>query len=155
MRQLENQILLKGGEIQILDGQNNLVHCKTHLAAEMPLIEQAQQDPNMLMEVLPGFNALNQHTTAHVEKLSTDPQMQSQAAAFRQQIQQADEIIHNGMMHLAEDAAPNGDTGSASWPGWSADDERKRRERGRGHGSGRWTPRSEARLLTGKPRSNH
>jgi hypothetical protein len=98
--QLENQILLKGGEIQILDGQNNLVHCKTHLAAEMPLIEQAQQDPNMLMEVLPGLNALNQHTTAHVEKLSTDPQMQSQAAAFRQQIQQADEIIHNGMMHL-------------------------------------------------------
>lgn len=98
--QLENAALLKGGEINILDGQNNLVHCKTHLAAEMPLIEQAQQDPNMLMEILPGLNALNQHTTAHVEKLSTDPQMQSQSAQFRQQIQQADEIIHNGMMHL-------------------------------------------------------
>ena len=98
--QLENQSLLKGGEITILDGQNNLVHTKSHLEAEMPLIEQAQQDPNMLMEVLPGLNALNQHTTSHVEKLSTDPQMQSQAAAFRQQIQQADEIIHNGMMHL-------------------------------------------------------
>ena len=52
------------------------------------------------MEVLPGLNSLNQHSTAHVEKLSTDPQMQSQAAAMRQQIQQADEIIHNGMMHL-------------------------------------------------------
>ena len=98
--QLENQALLKGGEINILDGQNNLVHCKAHLAAEMPLIEQAQVDPNMLMEILPGLNALNQHTTAHVEKLSTDPQMQAQSAAFRQQIQQADEIIHNGMMHL-------------------------------------------------------
>ena len=98
--QLENQILLKGGEITILDGQNNLVHAKAHIAAEMPLIEQAQQDPNMLMEILPGLNSLNQHTTAHVEKLSTDPQMQSQSAAFRQQIQQADEIIHNGMMHL-------------------------------------------------------
>ena len=98
--QLENQTLLNGGEIMILDGQNNLVHAKAHLAAEMPLIEQAQADPNMLMEILPGLNALNQHTTAHVEKLSTDPQMQSQAAAMRQQIQQADEIIHNGMMHL-------------------------------------------------------
>ena len=79
--QLENQVLLKGGEITILDGQNNLVHAKAHLAAEMPLIQQAQQDPNMLMEILPGLNALNQHTTAHVEKLSTDPQMQTQAAA--------------------------------------------------------------------------
>ena len=98
--QLENQILLTGGEIMLLDGQNNLVHAKAHLAAEMPLIEQAQQDPNMLMEILPGLNALNQHTTAHVEKLSVDPQMQSQAAAFRQQLQQADEVIHNGMMHL-------------------------------------------------------
>ena len=41
--QLENQILLKGGEITILDGQNNLVHAKAHLAAEMPLIEQANK----------------------------------------------------------------------------------------------------------------
>jgi hypothetical protein len=98
--QLENQILLKGGEITMLDGQNNLVHAKAHLAAEMPLIQQAQQDPNMLMEILPGLNALNQHTTAHVEKLSTDPHMQAQAASMRQAIQQADEIIHNGMMHL-------------------------------------------------------
>jgi len=100
--QLENASLLTGAgdDLHVLDGQNNLVHGKVHLAAQTPLIQQAQQDPNMLMDVLPGLNALNQHTTEHVEKLSTDPQMQSQAAAMRQQIQQADEIIHNGMMHL-------------------------------------------------------
>ncbi len=100
--QLENAALLggSGDPIQILDGQNNLVHAQSHIAAETPLIEQAQQDPNMLMQVLPGLNALNEHATAHVEKLSTDPQMQNQAAAMRQQLQQADEIIHNGMMHL-------------------------------------------------------
>jgi hypothetical protein len=100
--QLENSALLAGAgdSIHVLDGQNNLVHSKTHLAAQQPLIQQAQTDPNMLMQVLPGLNALNQHTTEHVEKLSQDPQMQSQAAEMRQAIQQADEIIHNGMMHM-------------------------------------------------------
>jgi hypothetical protein len=118
--QLENSALLAGNgdSIHVLDGQNNLTHSKTHLAAEQPLIQQAQQDPNMLMQVLPGINALNQHTTEHVEKLSNDPQMQSQAAEMRQAIQQADEIIHNGMMHLAKmqrkQAAAGGGNGNGA-----------------------------------------
>jgi hypothetical protein len=89
-----------GGQIQVLDGQNNLVHGRKHLEAEMPLIQQAQTDPNMLMQVLPGINALNQHTTAHVEALSQDPQMKTQSAQMRKAIQQADEISHTGMMHM-------------------------------------------------------
>lgn len=98
--QLENNILLQGGDVKVLDGQNDLVHSRTHLEAEMPLIEQAQQDPNMLMEVLPGLNTLNQHTVAHVERLSMNPQMKAQSAEMRKSIQQADEIIHNGIRHM-------------------------------------------------------
>jgi hypothetical protein len=99
--QLENNILLQGGgTIEVLDGQNHLVHGRKHLEAEMPLIEQAQQDPNMLVQVLPGLNSLNDHTIAHVEKLSQDPQMKQESAAMRKAIQQADEIIHNGLMHM-------------------------------------------------------
>jgi hypothetical protein len=98
--QLENATLLQGGQIEVLDGQNDLVHAKKHLQAEMPMIEQAQQDPNMLMQIMPGLNSLNQHTTAHVERLSTDPQMKVQSAEMRKMIQQGDEIIHNGLMHM-------------------------------------------------------
>lgn len=97
--QLENNILLQGGDVKVLDGQNDLVHSRTHLEAELPLIQQAQQDPNMLMQVLPGLNTLNQHSIAHVDRLSQDPQMKAQSAEMRKAIQQADEIIHNGMMH--------------------------------------------------------
>ena len=97
--QLENNQLLQGGQVTPLDGQNDLVHARTHLQAEMPMIQQAQEDPDMLMQVLPGINALNEHTTAHVERLSQDPQMKTQSAEFRKMIQQADEIIHNGLMH--------------------------------------------------------
>jgi hypothetical protein len=101
--QLENAQLISSGDasaIHVLDGQNNLVHGKTHLEAAQPMIQQAQENPDLLVKVLPGLNALNQHTTEHVEKLSQDPQMKTQSAMMRQAIQQADEIIHNGMMHL-------------------------------------------------------
>jgi hypothetical protein len=97
--QLENNQLMQGGEVKVLDGQNDLVHARTHIEAEMPLIEQAQQDPNMLVQVMPGLNALNQHTTEHVQRLSMDPMMRDESAAMRKQIQQADEILHNALMH--------------------------------------------------------
>ena len=98
--QLENPILLQGGVIEVLDGQNHLVHGRKHLEALMPMVEQAQQAPDMLVEVLPGMNALNQHTTVHVEKLSMDPQMKSESATMRRQIQASDEIIHNGLAKM-------------------------------------------------------
>ena len=98
--QLENSALLGGGQVQVLDGQNDLVHGRSHIQAMMPLIQQAQQAPDMLMKVLPGFNSLNEHATAHVERLSTDPMMKRESPAMRQQIQQADEMIHNGLMHM-------------------------------------------------------
>lgn len=96
--QLENATLLAGGQIEVLDGQNNFVHAKKHLEAEMPLVQQAQQAPDMLVQILPGLNALNVHTTQHVQKLSQDPQMKQESAQFRKMIQQSDEIIHNGLM---------------------------------------------------------
>jgi hypothetical protein len=97
--QLENSILIGGGKIEPLDGQNDFVHANKHLEAELPMIQQAQTDPNMLMQVLPGINALNEHVTVHVERLSMDPHMKVQSAGMRKAIQQADEVIHNGLMH--------------------------------------------------------
>ena len=119
--QLENQALLKGGEINILDGQNNLVHAKTHLEAEMPLIEQAQQDPNMLMEVLPGLERAQPahdrprreafHRPADAEPSRRLPP--ADPAGRRDHPQRHDAP--------AQDAAPEPQAGKGAcrWPGWS------------------------------------
>jgi hypothetical protein len=102
--QIENNQLMAGSNIQVLDGQNNLVHAKVHVEALNPLVTQAQEllelDPMQLAPMLGGINALNAHVAQHVELLSQDPAMRSESAMFRQILQNADEILHNGTLKV-------------------------------------------------------
>lgn len=102
--QIENNQLIAGSNIQVIDGQNNLVHAKVHTEALNPLVSQAQEllelDPMQLAPMLGGINALNAHVAQHVELLSQDPQMRSESAMFRQVLQNADEILHNGTLKV-------------------------------------------------------
>ena len=102
--QIENNQLMTGSNIQVLDGQNNLVHAKVHVEALNPLVTQAQEllelDPMQLAPMLGGINALNAHVAQHVELLSQDPAMRSESAMFRQVLQNADEILHNGTLKV-------------------------------------------------------
>lgn len=102
--QIENNQLIAGSNIQVLDGQNNLVHAKVHTEALNPLVTQAQEllelDPMQLAPMLGGINALNAHVAQHVELLSQDPVMRSESAMFRQILQNADEILHNGTLKV-------------------------------------------------------
>jgi hypothetical protein len=69
-----------------------------------PLVTQAQEllelDPMQLAPMLGGINSLNAHVAQHVEFLSQDPQMRSESAMFRQVLQNADEILHNGTLKV-------------------------------------------------------
>jgi hypothetical protein len=102
--QLENNSLLAGGQIMVLDGQNDLVHAKVHIEALNPLVDQAQEalqvDPMQLAPMLEGINALNAHVAQHVERLSGDPAMREESALYRKILQNADEILHNGTLKV-------------------------------------------------------
>jgi hypothetical protein len=102
--QLENNSLLSGGQVMVLDGQNDLVHAKVHIEALNPLIEQAQEalqvDPMQLAPMLGGINALNAHVAQHIERLSGDPAMREESALYRKILQNADEILHNGTLKV-------------------------------------------------------
>jgi hypothetical protein len=104
LAQVENNVLLMGGQIQVLDGQNDLVHAKVHLEALQPLVDKAQDalvsDPISIAPMLEGINTLNQHFSQHVERLSGDPTMREQSAMFRKALQNADEILHNGTLKV-------------------------------------------------------
>jgi hypothetical protein len=102
--QLENNSLLAGGQIMVLDGQNDLVHARIHVEALNPLVTQAQEmlqvDPMQLAPMLEGINSLNAHVIQHVERLSQDPAMREESALYRKVLQNADEILHNGTLKV-------------------------------------------------------
>lgn len=102
--QLENNVLLMGGVVQVLDGQNNLVHARVHLAAEAPMLQQAEEglqvDPMSVAQLLPGIAALNQHASEHIAKLTADPLLKQESAQMRKVLQEADEILHNGLLKV-------------------------------------------------------
>lgn len=102
--QLENNSLIMGGQIFVLDGQNNLVHARVHLTGLAPLLQQAEQglatDPMSVANLLPGINSLNQHAAEHISKLSADPLLKSESAEMRKVLQEADEILHNGILRV-------------------------------------------------------
>lgn len=110
MAQLENNILFMGGQVNRIDGQNDFTHAKSHLEFEMPMLQEAEDaisgdDMETVGKLLPGINALNQHAIQHVEKLSLDPMMKVESAQMRQAMQQADEVLHNGMLKLQKHQA--------------------------------------------------
>ena len=104
LAQVENNVILAGGEINPLDGQNDLVHAKVHMSALQPMVEQAQQalalDPMSIAQSLPGINGLNQHLAMHVERMATDPMLREETSALKKALQNADEILHNGTLKV-------------------------------------------------------
>jgi len=104
LAQVENNVILAGGTITPLSGQNDLVHSGVHAEALAPLVEQAQQalamDPMAIAQALPGINNLNQHLSMHVERMALDPLLREQTAFYKKLLQNADEILHNGTLKV-------------------------------------------------------
>jgi hypothetical protein len=99
--QLENDALVSGRQIDVMEEEMHLVHIEEHLKAMAGFIEQEQQGAP-LEELVPRMMALYDHTVAHLEFVQGDVTMQEQVAMYRQSLQQAGEIIHNGMKRLAK-----------------------------------------------------
>ena len=116
--QLENDALVDGRPIEVMEEEMHLVHIEFHLKALGQFIEQEQQGVP-IEELVPRMMALYEHAVAHLDFVQGDITMQEQVATYRQSLQQAGEIIHNGMKRLAkmqreqqmagpEEAAPAG-----------------------------------------------
>lgn len=102
--ELQNDALLSGGIATVKPNDNQLVHAQVHIAVLGPLVQQVAEilavDPIAAAQQLPGLQALNAHATDHVLRLSQDPNMKEESAQFRQVLQQADEVIHNGTLKV-------------------------------------------------------
>lgn len=98
---MENDALTQGRQIPVLPEELHLVHIEQHLAAMGQFIEQEQQGVP-IEELVPRMMALYEHSVAHLEYVQGDVTMQEQVATYRQSLQQAGEIISNGMKRLAK-----------------------------------------------------
>lgn len=99
--QLENDALVDGRQIEVMEEEMHLVHIEYHLKALGQFIEQEQQGAP-IEELVPRMMALYEHATAHLDFVQGDVTMQEQVATYRQSLQQAGEIISNGMKRLAK-----------------------------------------------------
>jgi hypothetical protein len=99
--QLENDALVDGRQIEVMEEEMQLVHLEFHLRALDQFIKQ-EQEGVPIEELVPRMMALYEHALAHLEFVQGDVTMQEQVATYRQSLQQAGEIIHNGMKRLAK-----------------------------------------------------
>ena len=98
---LENDALVNGQQIEVMQEELHLVHIEEHLKALGQFIEQEQQGAP-IEELVPRMMALYEHIMAHMEYVQGDVTMQEQVATYRQSLQQAGEIISNGMKRIAK-----------------------------------------------------
>ena len=98
---LENDALVQGRQIPVMQEELHLVHIEIHLEALGQFIEQ-EQEGTPIEDLVPRMMALYEHTVAHLEFVQGDVTMQEQVATYRQSLQQAGEIISNGMKRLAK-----------------------------------------------------
>lgn len=98
---LENDALVDGRPVEIMQEEMHIVHIEEHLKALTQFIEQEQQGAP-IEELVPRMMALYEHAVAHLDFVQGDVTMQEQVATYRQALQQAGEIISNGMKRLAK-----------------------------------------------------
>jgi hypothetical protein len=127
LAQLENNDLAEGVVIEPVPGENTMVHLQIHiddlLAGLQQVNEGAVDLADWTMRTIPLF----QHCVATLEMASVHPSRQEELNSFKQQIQQAGEVIENGLRHInklrdqqgdmSQGMDPNADQSGARAPG--------------------------------------
>lgn len=100
--ELENNSMSGGFPVTVMPGEDHTAHIKMHFPLMAGLIQQLQQQPDSIAQVIPILGMLVQHTTEHVQAVSGSILMQSEAAQFRKILQNYAAVAENGALHLAK-----------------------------------------------------
>lgn len=118
--QLENHILITGGDVDVLTTELHAVHAEIHLEQLNRMNEDINKGIVPMAEGVPVMLPLYDHTAVHVDQISGDPIIVERAALYRQNLQQLSETIDNGLREIeaaqrkaAEEQAAGGQPGAA------------------------------------------
>lgn len=105
----ENNDLLEGVMIDPVDGENRMVHLEEHIVALVDGIQEVNEGQEDLAEWTMRNIPLYRHCVDTLEQTNVHPSLMSQLDSYRQQIQQAGEIIDNGLRHINKLREEQGD----------------------------------------------
>lgn len=106
---LENNDLLDGQVIEVADGENHMIHLQEHIEELVVGIEQVNQGQKDISEWTIENIPLYKHCVETLEVTTVHPTRIKELNSFRQQIQQAGEIIDNGLRHINKIREEEGD----------------------------------------------
>ena len=101
---LENSHLINGEEIHAQSNELHLTHLKNHAARLKQFIDSVESGEADIGSVVQPMVMIHAHATEHVELGGVDPAIAEMVAMYRQQLQQAGEIIWNGQQKLKAEA---------------------------------------------------
>ena len=100
LARLENNDLLEGTLLDPVDGENKMVHLAEHIEELVAGIQQVNDGQADIAEWTMRNVPLYQHCVSTLEQTTVHEARMQELNSYRQQIQQAGEIIDNGMRHL-------------------------------------------------------
>ena len=106
---LENNDLLDGQMIEPADGENKMVHLGEHIAELVAGIEEVNQGKQDISEWTIKNIPLYKHCVDTLQSTTVHPSRTQDLNSYRQQIQQAGEIIDNGLRHINKLREQEGD----------------------------------------------
>ncbi len=106
---LENNDLLDGQIIEPADGENKMVHLEEHIEELVAGIEQVNQGEMDISKWTIANIPLYKHCVETLQKTTVHESQIQKLNSFKQQIQQAGEIIDNGLRHINKQREAEGD----------------------------------------------
>jgi hypothetical protein len=100
LAQLENNDLLEGTMIVPVDGENRMVHLAEHIEELVAGIEEVNQGLVEIADWTIRNIPLYRHCVDTLELTTVHESRMQQLNSYRKQIQQAGEIIDNGLRHI-------------------------------------------------------
>lgn len=100
LAELENNDLLEGQMIEPKDGENKMVHLRSHLERLVVGVQGVNEGSIDLADWTIRHIPLYRHTVDTLDQTSVHESMMRDLNSMRQQLQQIGEIIENGLRHL-------------------------------------------------------
>ena len=117
LAQLENNDLAEGSIIEPVDGENKMVHLRDHVEELVAGLEEVNQGNVDLAEWTMRNIPLYRHCVDTLEQTSVHESMIPELNSIRQQIQQAGEVIDNGLRHINKLRDDQGDMSQGAQEG--------------------------------------
>lgn len=117
LAQLENNDLAEGSIIDPVPGENTMVHLAEHIEELIAGLQEVNEGQTDIAEWTMRTIPLYRHCVDTIEMASVHPSREQELNSFRQQVQQAGEVIENGLRHINKMRDGQGDMSQGMVPG--------------------------------------